>query len=56
MYSPDVLERAKEFQLSPDLVFKLYNGDPVKLTYMWVKQGHIDFKTFNKLLRYISES
>lgn len=56
MYDDEVVERAKVFGLHPDMVAKLYKGDPVKLTYMWVKQGHIDLKTFNKLLRYISES
>ena len=55
-FDPEVLERAKTFGLDPHMVSLLWMGDPVKLTYMWVKQGHVDYRTFQKLMRYISES
>jgi hypothetical protein len=56
MHDEDVQMRARTFDLPLSVVQKLYNGDPVRLTYMWVKQGHVNYATFQKLLRYISES
>ena len=56
VYGEEVLERAKEFKLDPAMVTKLYRGDPVKLTFEWVKTGKADLKTFKKLLDYISQS
>ena len=55
-FDSDVIERAKVFDLDISMVKKLFNGDPVKLTYEWTKTGNIDFKTFKKLLNYISQS
>lgn len=55
-YGEEVLALAKEFKLDPAMVAKLYKGDPVKLTFEWVKTGKADIKTFKKLLDYISQS
>lgn len=54
VYDKEVLETAKEFKLEPMMVAKLYKGDPVKLTFEWVKTGKADLKMFKKLLDYIS--
>jgi hypothetical protein len=48
-----VQEVAKAYDLSPALVTKLLQGDPRRLTYMWIKQGHVNYSTFQKLFNYI---
>ena len=54
---PDVVDMSKEFKLPYDLVLKMYNArDKEKMLFQWVKTGHVDFKTFQKLLTYIAES
>lgn len=56
-YDEETLEHAKEFKLDPKHVHKLRNSsDHHKTIYGWVKQGHVDLKTFKKLLDYSSMS
>lgn len=56
LYDEEILDRAERFKLEPAMIAKLYKGDPVKLTFEWVKTGKVDVKTFKKLLDYISQS
>ena len=54
---PDIVDMSKEFKLPYDLVLKMYNAsDKEKMLFQWVKTGHVDFKTFQKLLTYMAES
>lgn len=56
VHDAETLEHAKQYDLHPDMVHKMRNGDHHKLIYQWVKTGHADLKTFKKLLDYSSGS
>lgn len=56
-FDGEILERAKIFGLTPDMVNKLYKSkDMEKLIFTWVKTGTINFATFKKLLVYLVEA
>jgi len=56
-FDGEILERAKIYGLTPDMVNKLYKSkDMEKLVFTWVKTGAINFATFKKLLVYLVEA
>lgn len=47
---------ARRFDLDFPMIEKLQRGDPEKLTWMWIQQGIVDYRTFTNLLRYIAHT